>query len=222
MDAVTNKKLVRNIEMVAPNNADIKGVTRVRARQVDSLALVNMEVEVPPDLSASCMWTIKECIRIRILSEVEGILDVWAIEERICIRIVSEVEGILDVWVIEESICIRIVSEVEGILDVEVKVTEEDAVFYPLLAAIEDSDVEHHISATEVEEGEGLLDVHPDVRLVESITVHYQDTILVWVDANICVDPQVTASHANMLEVTLQKNVEELDCIDQDNIVFGT
>ena len=201
MDAVTNKKLVRNIEMVAPNNADIKGVTRVRARQVDSLALVNMEVEVPPDLSASCMWAIKE---------------------RICIRIVSEVEGILDVWVIEESICIRIVSEVEGILDVEVKVTEEDAVFYPLLAAMEDSDVEHHISATEVEEGEGLLDVHPDVRLVESITAHYQDTILVWVDANICVDPQVTASHANMLEVTLQKNVEELDCIDQDNIVFGT
>mmetsp|Transcript_12144 Transcript_12144/g.21611 ORF Transcript_12144/g.21611 Transcript_12144/m.21611 type:complete len:629 (+) Transcript_12144:100-1986(+) len=176
-DAVTDEKLVRNVEMVASNDADIKGVTRVRARQVGSSALVDVEVEVPPDLSASCMRAIEERIRV------------------------------------------RIVSEVEGVLDVEVKASVEDEVFCPLLTAIEDLDVEHHISATEVEEGaRELLDAHPDVRSVKGVTVHYQDTVLVRVDANICVDPNATVSQANTLAATLRKNLEESDGIDQANI----
>lgn len=176
-DALTDEELVQNVEMVASDDADIRNVTRVRARQVGSAALVDVEVEVPPDLSASAMKAIEERIRV------------------------------------------RIASEVDGILDVEVRATGEDVVFCPLLTAIEDSNVEHHISATEVEEAaREVLDADPDVKSVNGVTVHYQDTVFVRVDANICVDPNVTVSEANTLAASLRKNLEESDDIDQANI----
>eukprot|EP00585_Thalassiosira_rotula_P007369 CAMPEP_0196137420 /NCGR_PEP_ID=MMETSP0910-20130528/5405_1 /TAXON_ID=49265 /ORGANISM="Thalassiosira rotula, Strain GSO102" /LENGTH=492 /DNA_ID=CAMNT_0041397871 /DNA_START=588 /DNA_END=2066 /DNA_ORIENTATION=+ len=177
-DAVTDEKLVRDVEMLASDDADVKNVTRVRARQVGSSALVDVEVEVPPDLSASCMRAIEERVRV------------------------------------------RIVSEVEGILDVEVRAMGEDVVFCPLLTAIEDSNVEgHHVSATQVEEEtRDLLDAHPDVREVKGVTVHYQDTVFVRVDANICVDPNATVSQANALAATLREDLEGSDGIDQANI----
>lgn len=176
-DAVTDEELVKSVEMVAAEDVDIKGVTRVRARQVGSSALVDVEVEVPPDLSASAMRAIEERIRMRIMSEVDGILDV------------------------------------------EIKAKGEDVVFCPLLTAIDDSDVEHHITATEVEEeAREVLDANPDVKSVRGITVHYENTVNVRVDANICVDPSVTVSKANTLAATLRENLEESDDIDQANI----
>jgi len=176
-DAVTDEEMVKNVEVVASEDADIEGVTRVRARQVGSSALVDVEVEVPPDLSASAIRAIEERIRV------------------------------------------RIVSEVEGVLNVEVKATAKDVVFCPLLTAIEDSDEEHHISATEVEEAaRELLDADPGVQSVKGITVHYQDTVLVRVDANICVNPRSTVSQANALAARLRNNLEQSDDIDQANI----
>lgn len=177
-DAVTDEEILKDVEMVASDDADIRNVTRVRARQVGSSALVDVAVEVPPDLSATAMRAIEERIRV------------------------------------------RIASEVTGVLDVDVKATGEDVVFCPLLTAIDDSDVEHpHLSATEVEEAaREVLVAHPDVKSVQGVTVHYQDTVLVRVDANICVDPNATVTQANMLAAVLRKNLEQSDDIDQANI----
>ena len=176
-DAVTDEHLVKYVELVASDDTDISNVTRVRARQVGSKALVDVEVEVPPDLSASAMRAIEERIKV------------------------------------------RIVAEVDGILDVEVKATGEDVVFCPLLTAIEDSDVEHHISVTEVEdETRAVLNAHPDVRSVEGVTVHYQDTVFVRVDANIRVSESISVSQANMLAANLRTSLEESDDIAEANI----
>ncbi|KAL3800284.1 hypothetical protein ACHAW5_009866 [Stephanodiscus triporus] len=121
-DAMTDEELVRDVEARASDDADVRRVTRVRARQVGSSALVDVEVEVPPELSASAMRAIEERIRV------------------------------------------RIVSEVNGVLGVDIKATGSDVVFCPLLTAIEDSDAEHHISATEVEmAAREILRADPDV-----------------------------------------------------------
>ena len=165
------------MKIVSSEDADVRNVTRVRARQVGSPALVDVDVDVPLELSASAHRAIEERIRVRIMSDVEGVMDVT------------------------------------------VKATEEAVVFCPLLTAIEDSDEMHHISATEVEEeARALLDANSNVKSVRGVTVHYQDTVLVRVDANICVDPDITVSQANTLAATLRKNLESSDDIDQANI----
>ena len=176
-DAVTDEELVKNVKIVSSEDADVRNVTRVRARQVGSRALVDVDVDVPLELSASAHRAIEERIRVRIMSDVDGVMDVT------------------------------------------VKATEEAVVFCPLLTAIEDSDEMHHISATEVEEeARALLDANSNVKSVRGVTVHYQDTVLVRVDANICVDPDITVSQANILAATLRRNLESSDDIDQANI----
>mmetsp|Transcript_14134 Transcript_14134/g.23106 ORF Transcript_14134/g.23106 Transcript_14134/m.23106 type:complete len:632 (+) Transcript_14134:91-1986(+) len=177
-DAVTDEELVREVEMIASADADIRNVTRVRARQVGSSALVDVEVTVPPDLSASAMRAIEERIRVRILSEVSGVLDV------------------------------------------EVRATGDNIVFCPLLSAIEDSDVEHQMSATEVEcAAREILEADSEVKSVEGVTVHYQDTVLIRVDANICVSSNATVSEANSVAARLRKNLLDSESnIDQANI----
>ncbi len=176
-DAMTDEELVRNVEATASEDADVRRVARVRARQVGSSALVDVEVEVAPDLSASAMRAIEERIRV------------------------------------------RIVSELNGIVDVDIKAMIADAVFCPLLLTIEDSDVEHHISATEVEmAAREILGADPAVWSVEGVTVHYQDTVLVRVDANICVDPKLTVSEASSLAAKLREDLESSKDINQANI----
>ena len=186
---MTDEDLVKSVGARASDDADVRRVTRVRARQVGSSALVDVEVEVPPDLSASAMRAIEERIRV------------------------------------------RIVSEVGGVHSVEIKATGADAVFCPLLTAIEDSDAEHRISATEVETAaRGILSADPAVRSVRGVTVHYQDTVFVRVDANICVNPNYTMSEASSLAVKLRENLESSNEINQANIfldlnaetLFGT
>ncbi|KAL3822794.1 hypothetical protein ACHAXA_005959 [Cyclostephanos tholiformis] len=176
-DAMTDEELVRNVEATASYDADVRRVTRVRARQVGSSASVDVEVEVSPDLSASAMRAIEERIRV------------------------------------------RIVSEVNGVVDVDIKATVADVVFCPLLLTIEDSDVEHHISATEVETAaREILGTDPAVWSVQGVTVHYQDTVFVRVDANICVDPKLTVSDASSLAAKLRENLERSNEINQANI----
>lgn len=177
-DAVTDEDLVREVEMIASADADIRNVTRVRARQVGSSALVDVEVTAPPDLSASAMRAIEERVRVRILSDVSGVLDV------------------------------------------EVRATGDNVVFCPLLNAIEDSDVEHHMSATEVEcAAREILEADSDVKSVEGVTVHFQDTVLIRVDANICVNSNTTVSEANSVAARVRKNLMDSESnIDQANI----
>ena len=177
-DAVTDEEMVTNISAVASDDADVRNVTRVRARQVGSSALVDVAVTTDSDLSSSAMRVIEERLRFKILSDVNGVLDV------------------------------------------EVKATGEDVVFCPLLTAVESSDVEH-LSTTEVERvAQELLENHPDVKSVEGVTVHYQDTVLVRVDANIRVDPNMSVSDANALATKLRKMLEdsENNNIDHANI----
>jgi hypothetical protein len=121
---------------------------------------------------------------------------------------------------IEERIRVRILSEVNGVLDVEIKATGDNIVFCPLLNAIEDSDVEHQISATEVEcAAREILEADSEVKSVEGVTVHYQDTVLIRVDANICVSSNATVSEANFVAARLRKNLLDSDSnIDQANI----
>ena len=120
---------------------------------------------------------------------------------------------------IEERIRVRILKCVDGVMDVTVKVKEEEVIFCPLLTAVEDSDVEHHIAATEVEEqARCVLNDHPQVSSVQGVTVHYQDTVRTRVDANICIDPNSTVLEANELAITLRKNLEASKDIDQANI----
>jgi cation diffusion facilitator family transporter len=176
-DAVTDEELVQSVENISRDDPDVKEVKRVRARQVGSKALVDVEVETPPDLSASAMRAIEERLRVRILADVDGVLDAG------------------------------------------VRATGEDVVFCPLLTAVEDTNLDHQISATSVEEtARATLEAHPDVVSVEGVTVHYQDTVLVRVDANICVVATKTVSEANTLAATLRQILEEGDNIDQANI----
>lgn len=176
-DAVTDEELVKNVEIVSSEDIDVRNVTRVRARQVGSSALVDVDIDVPIELSASAHRAIEERIRV------------------------------------------RIIKEVDGVMDVTVKAKEEEVIFCPLLTAIEDSDVEHHISATEVEEeARSVLGAHPGVKSVQGVTVHYQDTVLVRVDANICINENATVSQANDLASTLRNNLESSDDIDLANI----
>eukprot|EP00985_Skeletonema_marinoi_P004715 scaffold2046_cov97-Skeletonema_marinoi.AAC.4 len=177
-DAVTDEDLVRDVEMIASADADIRNVTRVRARQVGSSALVDVEVTAPPDFSASAMRAIEERVRVRILSDVSGVLDV------------------------------------------EVRATGDNVVFCPLLSAIEDSDVDHQMSATEVEyAAREILEADSEVKSVEGVTVHYQDTVLIRVDANICVSSNATVSEANSVAARLRKNLLGSDSnIDSANI----
>eukprot|EP01082_Thalassiosira_pseudonana_P001432 g454.t1 g454 contig10:70658-72573(+) len=179
-DAVTDEEMIKSVESVASEDADVKDVVRVRARQVGSKALVDVEVSTPQDFSASAMKAIEERIRVRVLSDVSGVLDV------------------------------------------EVRATAEDVVFCPLLTAMDDSDLEHQISATQVEgKAREVLEAHPDVKSVEAVTVHYQDTVLVRVDANIILnDSSCTVSEANGIAKALRKKLEESEDnnIDQANI----
>jgi divalent metal cation (Fe/Co/Zn/Cd) transporter len=134
---------------------------------------------------------------------------------------------------IEERIRVRIVSDLSDldVYAVEVKAAGADVVFCPLLTAIEDSDAEHRISAAEVEmAAREILSADPAVWSVRGVTVHYQDTVIVRVDANICVNPKFTVSEASSLAVKLRENLESSNKIDQANIfldlnaetLFGT
>jgi divalent metal cation (Fe/Co/Zn/Cd) transporter len=93
-------------------------------------------------------------------------------------------------------------------------------VFCPLLSAIEDSDAEHQMSATEVEyAAREILEADSDVKSVEGVTVHYQDTVLIRVDANICVCSNSTVSEANSVAARLRENLlNSHSNIDQANI----
>lgn len=178
-DAVTDEELVRSVENVASDDPDVREVTRVRARQVGSKALVDVLLTTPPDLSSSAMKAIEERIRVRIFADVDGVLNA------------------------------------------EVRATGEDIVFCPLLTAIDDTEIDHQISATSVEEtAREALEAHPDVVTVEGVMVHFEDTVRVRVDANICVDPNRTVSEANAIAAKLRKILEdEKDSnIDQANI----
>ena len=171
-DAVIDEDMVEQIKIKSAEDADVMKVTKARARQVGSSALVDIEVEVPAQLSSSAMRAIEERIRVRIKSEVDG-----------------------------------------NILGVEVKAVAQDEVFCPLLTAVVESDADLNTSAVEVEEqARGILDSHPGVSSANKVTIHYVDTVMVKVDANICMDRSInTLKDANELAVILRDKLLDSD-----------
>ena len=70
----TNEELVVQVEQLVGEQEDVAAVSRVRARQVGSQALVDVQMETPEGLSTSAARTIEERIRRQILQQ-PGVLD---------------------------------------------------------------------------------------------------------------------------------------------------
>jgi len=70
-----NEDLVRKVTKLAANTEDVREVTRVRARQVGSSAIVDVEVSMDNDLASSAARAIEERIKSRILEETNGVMD---------------------------------------------------------------------------------------------------------------------------------------------------
>ena len=179
-DAVIDEDMVEEIKTKSAEDADVLKVTKARARQVGSSALVDIEVEVPAQLSSSAMRAIEERIRVRIKSEVDA-----------------------------------------NILGVEVKAVAQDEVFCPLLTAVVESDADLNTSAIEIEEqARRILDSHLGVLSASKVTIHYVDTVMVRVDANICMARSIdTLKEANELAGILRDKLLDSDkCIVEANI----
>mmetsp|Transcript_14893 Transcript_14893/g.21059 ORF Transcript_14893/g.21059 Transcript_14893/m.21059 type:complete len:638 (+) Transcript_14893:168-2081(+) len=67
-----NEDLVQKVTKLAANTEDVREVTRVRARQVGSSAIVDVEVSMDVDLASSAARAIEERIKSRIMSETNG------------------------------------------------------------------------------------------------------------------------------------------------------
>lgn len=119
---------------------------------------------------------------------------------------------------LEERLRWRIMEQ-PGVVDAEVHATGPDVVC-PLLVA--DSGVrEEQKSVSEVESSaRQLLFMHPDVNSVKDVTVHYQDTVLVSVDATIeLFNPgTTTVARANEIAGDIRDRLESAEEINKANI----
>lgn len=123
---------------------------------------------------------------------------------------------------IEERLRWRILQE-PGVVDAEVRSTSSGEVVCPLLAAEaarDDGVVAHPPSAAQVEElARSVLENDTRVRSVKGVTVHYQDTVLMNVDATIRMDDLgATVSEASEVAKQLRQNLESEDNINRANI----
>ena len=160
---------------------DVIEVERVRARQVGSLALVDVRVSTADGLSTSASRAIEDRIKWRII-EKEG-------------RGGAENGG--------------------SVLFAEVHAMSHGNKNCPLLAATninseEDGNMGVTSAAVVEEDARSVLESHPDVKSVEGITVHYHNTLLIDVDAQIRLKESetTTVSGAHILAKELRQNLE--------------
>uniref|UniRef100_A0A7S4I154 Cation efflux protein transmembrane domain-containing protein n=1 Tax=Odontella aurita TaxID=265563 RepID=A0A7S4I154_9STRA len=123
---------------------------------------------------------------------------------------------------IEERLKVLILQE-PGVVDAEVRSQSGGEVVCPLLtaeAARPDGVVAHPPSAAQVEDlARSVLERDDRVRSVEDVTVHYQDTILMNVDATIRMDNLgSTVSEAAEVAKQLRQNLEGEDNIHKANL----
>lgn len=113
---------------------------------------------------------------------------------------------------VEEKIRYKILDEESGVIDAEVHATS-NAITCPLLTAT--GAHEEMKSVQEVEDdAREILSGHADVQSVEGFTVHYQDTLLATVNANIKLkNPTITIDKAEALAVELKKLLETNESI---------
>jgi len=70
----SNQELVERVTLIASKQEDVHEVTRVRARQVGSSAIIDVEVCMQDDLSSSAARAIEERLRAQILEQ-DGVID---------------------------------------------------------------------------------------------------------------------------------------------------
>lgn len=70
----SNQELVEKVTIIANEQEDVDQVTRVRARQVGSSAMIDVEVSMQEDLSSSAARAIEERLRATLLEQ-DGVLD---------------------------------------------------------------------------------------------------------------------------------------------------
>lgn len=65
----SNKELVEKVTRIASQQEDVHEVTRVRARQVGSSAMIDVEVSMQDDLSSSAARAIEERLKAQLLEQ---------------------------------------------------------------------------------------------------------------------------------------------------------
>jgi len=118
---------------------------------------------------------------------------------------------------VEEKLRFKIMEEEPGVIDADVHATSS-SLTCPLLTAT--GVHEEMKSVQEVEEGARLLLLaHDEVQTVEGCTVHYQDTLLAKVNANIKLKSQnTTIDKAESVAVELKKLLEGSEHIHSASI----
>ena len=69
----SNKELVEKVTAIASQQEDVQEVTRVRARQVGSSAMIDVEVSMQEDLSSSAARAIEERLKAQLLQQ-DGVM----------------------------------------------------------------------------------------------------------------------------------------------------
>ena len=192
-----NEELVERIHKLIEKEeigetGDVIEIERVRARQVGSLALVDVVVSTANGLSSSASRSIEDRIKWRIMEE-EG-------------------KGGAQ--------------EGGAVFDAEVHATSAGTINCPLLVAtgmhsMEEEGNKNTLSAAGIEEdARNVLESHPEVQSVQGITVHYHDTLLIDVDAQIRIDSSQTDSvqSAYLLAKDLRYRLERNGNIDKAKI----
>lgn len=103
----------------------------------------------------------------------------------------------------------------KGVVDVEVRATSP-GVACPLLEATNASPA----SAAQVEANvrDEILEQHPEVKSVEGVTVHYEDTLKVNVDVDIRINPDTTIARAGSVAEGLRNTLESSSQINAASI----
>ena len=105
--------------------------------------------------------------------------------------------------------------QIDGVLDVDVRATSPGVVC-PLLEASNPMPM----SAAEVENRvkREILSSHPEVKSVEGVVVHYQDTLLVNVDVHIRLDMDTSLAEANRFATVVRDTIESSNQINTAKI----
>lgn len=115
---------------------------------------------------------------------------------------------------IEEELKAKILLE-DGVVDVDVRATSPGVVC-PLLEA---TNTRPTASQVEKRVRSEILLKHPEVTSVQGVTVHYQDTLLVNVDVDIRMDPEVTTIlKAKSMAQDIRNSLENGNQIHKANI----
>jgi len=117
---------------------------------------------------------------------------------------------------IEERLKAELLQQ-DGVMAAEVKAKSPGVVVCPALLKVASIS---QPTAAQVEScvREEILENHPDVKTVEGVTVYYQDTVLINVDVDIRVHPNVSIAKANALAEAIRDSLQVSSQINKASI----